>query len=282
MTRVTVIIPTFNEEKVISECLASLAKQTRKELEVIVVDDGSIDNSKIKIQNAKLQFKNQNFQLLIQKHKGPGEARNFGAEHAKGEILVFVDADMTFEPDFVEKLVEPIVQGKINGTFSKEEFVANPKNLWSVCWGLNEGWEEGRRHPKNYPDKQKVFRAILKSEFLKVKGFTPIGYTDDWTLSDKLGYEAVSASGAKFYHKNPETLQEVIKQAMWIGKRKYKLGKLGTVVALVRSSLPVSFVAGLVKSILFFNPSFIIFKLAYDFGVFSGALRSLLGGSSAR
>ncbi|TSC90497.1 MAG: Glycosyl transferase family protein [Microgenomates group bacterium Gr01-1014_5] len=280
MTRVTVIIPTFNEEKVISECLTSLAGQTYQDLEIIVIDDGSIDKtlevlSKFKISNLK-------FQILRQPHKGPGSARNMGAERARGEVLVFVDADMTFDPDFIEKLVEPIVHGKVKGTFSKEEFVANPKNLWSACWGLNEGWEEGRRHPKNYPDKQKVFRAIFKSEFLKVQGFTPIGYTDDWTLSDKLGYVAVNAPGAKFYHKNPETLSEVIQQAEWIGKRKYKLGKLGTVVALVRSSLPVSFVTGFVKSILFFNPSFIIFKLAYDFGVFSGAFRSLLGGSSAR
>ncbi len=280
MTRVTVIIPTFNEEIVISECLASLARQSYQDLEVIVIDDGSIDNTLEVL--SKFNISNLKFRILRQQHKGPGAARNMGTERAKGEILVFVDADMTFETDFIEKLVLPIIKGREKGTFSKEEFVANPKNSWSACWGLNEGWEEGRRHPKNYPDKQKVFRAILKSEFLKVKGFTPIGYTDDWTLSDKLGYEAVNAPGAKFYHKNPETMQEVIKQAMWIGKRKYKLGKVGTITALVRSSFPVSFVLAMAKSIFYFNPAFLVFKLVYDFGVFLGALQSLFGGNSAK
>lgn len=280
MTKVTVIIPTFNEEKVIGECLASLAKQTWKDMEIIVVDDGSTDKSTEVVSTTHYSL--LTIHLLQQQHKGPGEARNLGAKLAKGEILVFVDADMTFDSDFIEKLVEPIMEGKAKGTFSKEEYVSNPENLWAICWGQNEGWEKGRRHPKNYPDKQKVFRAILRSEFLKVKGFTPIGYTDDWTLADKLGYEAVNAPGAKFYHKNPETLQEVIKQAEWIGKRQYRLGKVGTIIALVRSSLPVSFVVGMTKAILYFNPAFLIFKLVYDFGVFSGALQSFFGGNSAK
>lgn len=280
MTKVTVVIPIYNEEKVIGECLASLAKQTWKDLEVVVVDDGSTDNSTEVISTTHYPL--LTIHLLRQKHLGPGEARNLGAKLAKGEILVFVDADMTFDSDFIEKLVEPIMEGKAKGTFSREEYVSNPENLWAICWGQNEGWEKGRRHPKDYPDTQKVFRAILKKEFIKAGGFAPIGYTDDWTLFDKLGYEAVSALGAKFYHKNPETLQEVIKQAGWIGKRKYKLGKIGTIIALVRSSLPVSFVLAMAKSILYYNPAFLVFKLVYDFGIFSGALRSLLGGNSAK
>lgn len=280
--KVSVLIPTYNEVNVIGECLVSLSKQTYKDLEIIVIDDGSSDNSNVKIQKAKLQFKIKNLKLLKQTHKGPGLARNLGAIQANGEVLVFVDADMIFEPDFIEKLIDPILKGKAMGTFSKEEFVANPRNVWSACWGQNEGWEEGRRHPKDYPETQKVFRAILKSELLKVGGFEPIGYTDDWTLADKLGYGAVNAPGAKFYHKNPETLLEVFKQAVWIGKRKYKMGWAGIVIALLRASLPVSFVVGIVKSVLFFNPAFFLFKLVYDLGIFTGAFQSLLGGSSAK
>lgn len=279
MTKVSVIIPTYNEENVIGDCLESLSKQTYKDLEVIVVDDGSIDRTLDVI--STIHYSLFSIHLLAQKHLGPGAARNFGASRAKGDILVFVDSDMTFSNEFLENLVEPIVKGKTNGTFSKLEYVKNPDSTWSRSWGINEGWVSGMRHPKNYPDKQKVFRAILKKEFDKVSGFSETGYTDDWTLSQKLGYEADNTK-AIFYHKNPETLSEVFKQAKWIGKRQYKLGKIGTLVALIRSSLPISIMVGLYKSIVSFTPSFLIFKLIYDLGVFIGALSVLLGGNNAK
>lgn len=280
--KVSVIIPTYNEADVISECLQSLSRQTYKDMEIIVVDDGSTDNtnSKLKTQKSKLQLKT--LKLLRQGHKGAGPARNLGAGHAKGEILVFVDADMTFEPNFIERLVEPIVKGKTKGTFSKEEYVSNPDNVWSQCWGINEGWEEGRRHRENYPDKQKVFRAILKSEFRKAGGFSATGYADDWTLAEKLGYMATAAPRAKFYHRNPDTLLEVFRHARWVGKREYKLGKIGTAVAIVRASLPISLLVGIYKSLFYAKPAFLIFKVVYDFGIFLGAIESLLGGKKAK
>lgn len=272
--RVSIIIPTYNEEKVINFCLGSLTKQTYKDIEIIVVDDGSSDNSKFKIQNLK---------LLEQQHKGPGEARNLGAKHAKGEILVFVDADMTFDKDFVKKLVEPIIKGEAKGTFSKEEYVSNPNNIWSQCWGINEGWKKDKRHPKNYPDTQKVFRAILKSEFDRVGGFESGGhYTDDWSLSQRLGYEATVATGAKFYHKNPDNLGEVFNQARWVAKRPYKLGLFGLYIALIRSFLPFSIIVGVIKSIFYLQPAFLVFKIIYDFGALTGILEYDLFGKGAK
>lgn len=279
--RVSVIVPTYNEEKVIRECLESLSKQTYKEMEVIVVDDGSTDKTTDVI--STIHYSLSTIHLLRQKHMGPGAARNLGAKHAKGDILVFVDADMTFEPDFVTKLTEPIRNGKAEGTFSKEEYVANKDNIWSQCWGINEGWEEGKRHPKNYPDTQRVFRTILKSEFEKVGGFSEdVGYTDDWTLSKKLGYEAIAVPGAKFYHKNAETLSEVFLQARWIGKRRYKLGKVGALIALIRVSLPISVVVGVVRAIIHRKLQIIPFKLVYDLGVFIGIWEYTFSGKGTK
>lgn len=284
--KISVIVPTYNEEDVILECLESLNKQTYKNYEVVVVDDGSTDDTLGVIRNFQLTHARTaifNFQLLEQKHEGPGSARNLGAKHATGKILVFVDSDMTFAPDFLGKLIKPILEGKTKGTFSKEELVANPGNIWSACWAINEGWEKGKRHPKNYPDRQKVFRAILKSEFDRVGGFTSSGeYTDDWSLSKKLGYLADNAPDAKFYHKNPESMGEIFKQAKWIGKRRYKFWVIGKLVALLRVSLPVPLLVGLVKSVVNKKPQFLIFKIVYDFGIFVGVLTSLFGGKSAK
>lgn len=261
--KISVIIPTYNEEDVILDCLNSLSKQSLKDFETIVVDDGSTDKTIEKVKNVK---------VLQQKHLGPGAGRNLGVNHAKGDILVFVDSDMTFDKNFLKMLVKPILAGKSKGTFSKDEYVSNWNNIWSKCWNKNEGWMDKKRHPKNYPDKQKVFRAILKSEFDKVGGFTAGGYNDDWSLSEKLGYEATLAEKAIFYHKNPSTLKEIYNHAKWVGKRRYKLGALGYTIALVRVSVPVSFLVGFIESLLILNFYFLIFKLVYDFGVFMGIL----------
>ncbi len=277
---ISVIIPTYNEKKVLKDCIESLGGQSVKDFEIIVIDDGSTDNTKSVVRNLKSQISNLKF--LIQEHKGAGAARNLGAKHAKGKILVFVDADMTFDKDFLAKLVRPIEKESVRGTFSKEEYVSNWEEDWAKCWNINEGWEVRRRHPKNYPDRQPVFRAILKSEFDKVGGFDAGGYDDDWSLSRKLGYLAVNAPRAIFYHKNPSTLLEIFKSAKWVGKRKYKFGLVGNFIALVRSSFPISIIFGIYKSIRHQLPVFLPFKLVYDFGIFVGILEFIFTGKSTK
>lgn len=278
--KVSIVIPTYNEEGVIITCLESLLNQSYKDIEIIVVDDGSTDNTRAVLRGA---VKKYGITLFTQNHKGPGAARNLGAKKAGGEILVFIDADMTFDKDFIRNLINPILKGDGFGTWSREEYVSNWGSAWARCLNINEGWEEKRRHPKNYPKTQKVFRAILKSEFDRVGGFDPSrGYSDDWSLSEKLGYEAQEAPGAVFYHKNPDNLKEIFLQAKWIGKRQYKLGRLGTIFALIRASLPFSLWHGIIKSVRYKEPAFFVFKILFDFGVFLGILEYLLTGKVSK
>ena len=230
--QISVIIPVYNEEKVIGRCLESLACQTLKLKEIIVVDDGSSDKTLQVLSN--FQFSIFNFQLLQQRHKGAGAARNAGAAKATGEILVFVDADMRFHPKFLEELTEPIRAGKSKGTFSKSEFIGNWDNLWARFWNYQKGIYHPRAIPADYPEIAPVFRAILKTEFERAGGFDENrGYTDDWSLSEKLGYKA-AATRAVYYHDNPASLTEVFWQAKWAAKRKYKWGILGVLGSLVR------------------------------------------------
>lgn len=269
----SIIIPVFNGQGVIKECLESLSEQSFTDFEVIVVDDGSTDATSQMLCGASKTL--PNFRFFEQKHLGAGAARNFGAGKAKGKILVFVDTDMTFDKNFLKTLIDQILKSRTKGTFSKDEYISNWENVWARCWNINEGWQEKRRHPKNYPDHQSVFRAILKSEFDKVHGFTPGGYDDDWSLSKKLGYKAVNAPGAVFYHKNPDSLTEVFNHAKWVAKRNYRFGFIGEAVVLIRSSFPFSIIIGLYKSFINAQPMFLVFKLVYDFGIFVGILEKI-------
>ena len=286
---VSVIIPTYNEEGTIGACLKSLNNQSYKPLEIIAVDDGSTDKTLAKISNFLPRrqadgFRISNLILLKQNHLGPGPARNLGSSKAHGEILVFVDADMTFEKDFIKDLVDPILKGKTIGTFSKNEMNANTNNIWSACWNINRGCPIDLLIPPDYPKEAPVFRAILKKEFERVGGFDTTGeYTDDWSLSRKLRVKSTLAKGAIYYHANPASLGEVFKQARWIGKSEFVAGNL---IRKIRSiafySLPISLAIGFYKSIISRRYSFIIFKLWYDLAIWISVIRSFFNESKAK
>lgn len=273
--KVSVIIPVFNEEADIGNCLKSLLAQTYKDIEVIIIDDGSTD----KTQEVLSKFKIEKLKIFKQEHLGPGLARNKGVKKSSGEILVFVDADMTFDKKFIEKLIEPIIKGRTIGTFSKQEYVRNKDNVWAKCWNINKNLPLDMMHSKDYPNTQNVFRAVLKKEFLRVGGFDPIGYIDDHSLAEKLQTQSKVAPGAIFYHKNPSKLAEVYKQARWIGKSEFKKRKIKSenfmrVVTIIRYSVLLSLLIGLYKSIKFKIPHFFIFKIIYDCAIEASVLKS--------
>lgn len=181
---------------------------------------------------------------------------------------------MVFDKSFLSQLVKPIINNQAIGTFSRHEYLANSDVPLARCWNINRGLPKTQMHPLNYPNFQPVFRAIKKNEFNKVGGFTPRGYDDDYTLSEKLGIQAVSAPNAVFYHKNPENLSEIWIQAAWSARRKYKLGLIGKLITLVRTSMPFSIVIGIYKSISNFEPMFVVFKVVYDLSIFISIFKS--------
>ena len=269
--KISVIIPTYNEEKHIVQCLESLSNQTLKPLEIIVVDDGSTDSTLLKIKNFDLV-------VIRQDHSGAGAARNLGAKKSRGEILFFVDADMEFNKNFLKDLTSQLcIPGtkRVSGTFSTQELVKNWDQPLARCWSHHFGFHTRYLVPQDQKTSP-VFRAILKSEFDRVNGFDPNqGYTDDWSLSEKLGYQAV-ATKAKYYHSNPDTLKDIFTQARWRAKRQYKLGFLGAVCRLFLHSFPFSLINGLWGAIRYQLPIYFFFKIILDLASSLGILEFYL------
>lgn len=102
LPRVSVIVPVYNTEKYLSQCLESLKKQTLHEIEFIVIDDGSADNSYQIMQEYAKQDKR--FKIFQQENQGVGKTRNKGLDLAKGEYIGFVDSDDYVSPNYFEKL----------------------------------------------------------------------------------------------------------------------------------------------------------------------------------
>lgn len=203
---VSIIIPVYNEEKYIGKCIQSLLKQSYKDFEIIIVDDGSVDNT-IRVVKKFTEVK-----IIKGEHKGPGFSRNLGSKKAKGKILVFVDADMTFDKDYLKNLVNPLLKDKkVIGSTHELEIVNNLNNIWSKCWGRI-------RVSKEQAKDVKIFRAIRKEIFIERGGFDPkYGYADDQTLWIKHKIKPVVAKNTICYHENPKTLREVYRQSIWIG-----------------------------------------------------------------
>lgn len=98
---ITIIIPVYNNETTIERCLLSVCNQTYSDIEIIVVNDGSVDKSEEKI----LSIKDNRIKYFTQQNMGPSVARNKGLELSKGEYILFVDADDYLKPDMLEILL---------------------------------------------------------------------------------------------------------------------------------------------------------------------------------
>lgn len=127
--KLSIIIPVFNEEKTISKVIKRVQalKIPSVEKEIIVIDDGSTDNT---VKNIKKEVKG--IELLVhEKNMGKGAAVNTGIKNAKGDYIVIQDADLEYDPEDIKKLVEKVLNGKskvVYGTrlnrlpnFSKDE-----------------------------------------------------------------------------------------------------------------------------------------------------------------
>ena len=98
MVKISVIIPVYNTEKYIKKCLRSLAKQRMQDFEVVIVNDGSTDNSKEVIHDCIKENMIQNIRYFEKENGGLSDARNYGVKKANGKYLFFLDSD-----DYIDK-----------------------------------------------------------------------------------------------------------------------------------------------------------------------------------
>ena len=132
---VSIIIPAYNVDKYLEECVRSLLYQTYTNYEVIIIDDGSTDNTydigkRLTIESAKVK-------LFHQENQGVSIARNIGMQKANGEFVVFVDADDIAAPQYIETLVACVKKsdmGMVGFTSEREEIATKVSmNTEDIC-----------------------------------------------------------------------------------------------------------------------------------------------------
>lgn len=141
--KVSIIVPVYNVEKYIEKCLNSLVNQTLKDIEIIIINDGSSDSSQKIIDEYSKKY--NNIKVFIQENKGQAAARNFGLEKANGKYITYVDSDDFIELNMIERLYNVIEKNNYDIVISdiiKEEnqnkFIF--KNYWNIKKETNKNF----------------------------------------------------------------------------------------------------------------------------------------------
>ncbi len=221
MPELSIIVPVFNAEKYLSECIDSILSQSFKDFELILIDDGSKDSS-LEICKAYEQ-KDSRVKVIHQENGGPGKARNNGLENAKGEWIGFVDSD-----DWIEK-----------ETYETALNIAKEKNADLVQWELvmeypdnsvpnkckAEGFFTAEQSGKYY--RSVVYASIFKRTIIEEN---KIRFPTDSSLSEDALFNYQYYLKAKncyyiekcFYHfrQNESSITHNVTKEMILGKKK--------------------------------------------------------------
>lgn len=101
--RLSIIVPVYNTERLLSKCIDSILNQTNPDFELLLIDDGSKDNSGFMCD--EYARKDQRVKVFHQENKGVGAARNAGLSNACGTFITFIDSDDWIEPDYTEFII---------------------------------------------------------------------------------------------------------------------------------------------------------------------------------
>lgn len=213
---VSIVIPVYNVEKYIVDSIKSVLNQTYENIQIIIVDDGSLDKSIELAKEVLLSQINVDYRIISQNNMGQGEARNSGLLEAKGEWVFFLDSDDIIATNAIESLVDGIVDNSIDLVFSRYRGINSAK----------EYQEERLPQSKPYvfPRERILYEFLLRNkivlapgtlyrrEFLKKNGllFKRIPWSEDqhfiWRTLNKVHNVSYIEQPLYLYLKRPGSI----------------------------------------------------------------------------
>lgn len=209
MDLISIVIPVYNSEKTIVKCLESVCNQTFKNIEIIIVNDGSTDTSLEKIYHFFLD-KEVKYRVINQKNKGVSYARNVGIKTSSGRYIAFIDSDDFWKKEKLEKQIEFIKKEKIFilGTLINKQ---KPKkdNTFIKQYGLNDMLFSNRLYTSS---------VIVEKQILEKYNYfnENIVYSEDYNLwlNISCDYKIYVLQEVLTYY-NTEPNNEKLSQKIW-------------------------------------------------------------------
>lgn len=151
---ISIIIPVYNAERYLENCLNSVINQTYSKLEIILVNDGSTDNS-VEICE-KYEKKDNRIKVFNQQNKGGAAARNFGILNSKGKFISFIDSDDWVDNRYIEILYNNIVNLKADLSVCGYQEVSNKSDI-DIKYSINADVKE--------LNKKQAYELLVDNEF---------------------------------------------------------------------------------------------------------------------
>lgn len=219
---VSIVIPAYNEEKNIGECLKAIfsSDYPKNKIEVIVVDDGSNDNT------LKTIMKYKKVKVFKQHHLGKVEALNLGALNSSHEFILTVDADTTLDRKCIKELLKPFLD-KNTGATTGNNNIKNNKTLISSFQNIEYHFSNLIRNSFSTVFNNGIWFSGSLACYRKT-ALKKVGYFKKDTLAEdqdialemkKAGYKTINVSTAFGYTIVPSKIKELFKQRSrwWIG-----------------------------------------------------------------
>jgi len=170
---VSVVIPTYNRANIITDAVNTVLKQTYQNFEILIIDDGSTDNT----ENIIKEIQDQRIKYIYQENNGPAKARNNGIKHSKGEYIVFLDSDDLWHPELLEKHIKILNANSNIGMVSNHSLYKTFDGQYirkKTCQAKNN--KEYLRYILTEPDK--AYPGPSTTMF-KRECFEKVGYFDE-------------------------------------------------------------------------------------------------------
>ena len=257
MPKFSVIIPVYNRPEEVVELLDSLTMQSLKaDMQVIVVEDGSSTTCEKEIAPYHKQL---DLLYIKQDNKGPGGARNRGAQEAQGEYLIFFDSDCVLPSDYLKRTQDHLDNEHLScfgGPDKAHKFFSSVQKAisYSMTSIFTTGGIRGgkKKMDKFYPRSFNL--GVEKSIFDEIGGFSDMRYGEDIDFSMRVleaGHEIGLISETFVYHKRRTSFRSFFKQVFSSGSARVVLASTHKGALKLVHLLPLFFVLGIPVSILF-------------------------------
>lgn len=253
--RFSIIIPVYNRPQEVDELLESLCRQTVKDFEVIVVEDGSTE----KCDDVCERYQDRlTLNYLFKPNSGPGPSRNYGADHANGEYLIILDSDVIVPDNYLETVQAELDREPCDAFGGPDH--AHPSfspiqkaiNYSMTSFFTTGGIRGGKKKlDKFYPRSFNL--GIRKSVYEALGGFAPMRYGEDIDLSTRIfqgGYSCRLFPDAWVYHKRRVKFSSFFRQVKHSGEARVVLKKKYPGTFKLVHLLPAAFVVGNIALLL--------------------------------
>ncbi len=230
MPEFSIIIPLYNRPKEIDELLLSLSRQTFKDFEVLVVEDGSTVKSEQICQAYKFHL---DIKYFYKENEGPGQTRNYGCQHAKSDFFIFFDSDCLIPENYLEQLNQKKKEEKFDAfggpDAADDSFTPIQKAInYSMTSLFTTGGIRGKKtsvekfHPRSFN------MGISRAVFEKTGGFSPMRFGEDIDFSIRIideGFTSILITECFVYHKRRTDFKKFYKQVFNSGVARINLYK---------------------------------------------------------